>query len=756
MVICRKLTAVKGILMILGLIYHCSTSRGVGAGEHDLLFLENQMIGRIRTAVHDSERIRAIQELAFLYFDGYFDSSGADSISEMALEIARRSSDDRIRVMAWNSYVVANDLEIYHEKGIKLNQMAVETSRRLKDPALLWSSLQQMARLHLTPSKASYPIALRVSQECVRIAVLGHQKGWLVESLLLLGQSFEGLNLKVDALKQYLEAYDLAVSQRDTTLMIKCCSTASAFYLRNTLFEQSLEYKSQEEQLVRTVNPNDSTALMWILFIKMRIVFEKVFHFSKSNPHNSFNFNELKSLVDFAILTGNNRMKTYAFALFRSILIDMDQIETLRQIYQRQYPEEWIQLPYAQQNIYLRLKALFLEHEGRYDSALFYFKQAEEGILESDNLFNRSNFYFRFGQFYHRHNKIQEAIRNYRQALLLAQNASSDAHIPFIIASVKPLMQLHLELNDFRAAYDYASIYYNQIEKRQDIEKRDQVIRMDLINAQQKREIENLKEKQRQDQLIRKRQMERNLLAGGTVLFIIIIFFVYRNYRNQKRSNILLNIEKEKSDGLLLNILPRETADELKRTGTAKAKRFDTVTVMFTDFKNFTKASEELDAEVMVQKIHHYFSEFDRIISQFSIEKIKTIGDSYMCAAGIPIPTDTHAVDMVRAALEMQAFIDRERESARKKGELYFELRIGIHTGPVVAGIVGFRKFTYDIWGDTVNTASRMESSGEVNRVNVSETTYKLVRDHFMCTHRGKVSAKNMGEIDMYFVDVPE
>lgn len=752
----RKKATIWSAIILMGLICNYYACQAVVPRKDDLHTREKAMINRMNAAVHDSDRIRAIQDLAFLYFDGYFNSSGADSISEMALEIARRSSDDRIRVMAWNSYVIANDLEMYNEKGTKLNQMAVETSRRLKDPALLWSSLQQMARLQLTPSKDSYSSAFKVSQECVRLAIRDNQKSWLVESLLLLGQSFEGLNLKVDALKQFLEAYDLAVSLRDTSLMIKCCSSVSALYLRNTLFAQSLEYKILEEQLVRAVNPEDSTRLMWILFVKKRILFDKVFPFLKANPRSSQDIVQLKSIIDFSIRTGNKRMKTYAFALVRSILIDSDQIEILRQIYWQQYIDEWRKLSLNQPNISLRLKALFLEQEGRYDSALFYFKQAEKGILKSENLFNRSNFYYRFGQFYQRHYKIQEAIAKYKEALSLAQKAPSDAHVPFILAAAKPLEQLHRELDDYRAAYHYATIYYIEIEKRRDIEKRDQVIRMDLINAQQKREIENLKDKQRQDHLIRKRQTERNLLAGGIVLFLLVTFFIYRNYRNQKRSNILLNVEKEKSETLLLNILPRETADELKRTGTAKAKRFDEVTVMFTDFKNFTKASEQLDAEAMVRKIDYYFSEFDRIISQFSIEKIKTIGDSYMCAAGIPKPTVTHAGDMVRAALEMQDFIDREREASRKKGELYFELRIGIHTGPVVAGIVGFRKFAYDIWGDTVNTASRMESSGEVNRVNVSETTYKLIRDHFKCTHRGKVSAKNMGEIDMYFVDGPK
>jgi class 3 adenylate cyclase len=204
---------------------------------------------------------------------------------------------------------------------------------------------------------------------------------------------------------------------------------------------------------------------------------------------------------------------------------------------------------------------------------------------------------------------------------------------------------------------------------------------------------------------------------------------------------------------LLLNILPEETAEELKATGTAKAKSFDMVSVLFTDFKNFTQASELLSPEELVGEINLCYSEFDRIITKFGIEKIKTIGDSYMCAGGIPMVNDTHHFDIINAALEMIAFIEKNKQDKIANGLPYFELRLGIHTGPVVAGIVGIKKFSYDIWGDTVNTASRMESSGEIGKVNISGSTYELVKDKFICTYRGKVQAKNKGMIDMYFVE---
>ena len=160
-----------------------------------------------------------------------------------------------------------------------------------------------------------------------------------------------------------------------------------------------------------------------------------------------------------------------------------------------------------------------------------------------------------------------------------------------------------------------------------------------------------------------------------------------------------------------------------------------------------------MSAEELVQEINDCYSEFDRIISNHHLEKIKTIGDSYMCAGGIPVENETHAMDMVHAALEIQHFIRNYALEKKQDDNAYFEIRIGIHTGPVIAGVVGIKKFAYDIWGDTVNTASRMENSGEAGKVNISGATHELIKDQFNCTYRGKVEAKNKGEIDMYFVE---
>lgn len=221
-----------------------------------------------------------------------------------------------------------------------------------------------------------------------------------------------------------------------------------------------------------------------------------------------------------------------------------------------------------------------------------------------------------------------------------------------------------------------------------------------------------------------------------------------------ERSNELM-AEKRKSDDLLLNILPAETADELKANGSAKAKNYESVSVLFADFKGFTKLSEQLNPEQLVAELNYFFSAFDQIIQKHNIEKIKTIGDAYMCAAGLPVKNNTHSKDIILAAMEMRNFIDHhnQKNKANSGSGLIFEIRIGINTGPVVAGIVGLRKFAYDIWGDAVNIASRMETCSEPGKINISGATYQLVKNDFRCIYRGKINAKNKGEIDMYFVE---
>jgi class 3 adenylate cyclase/ligand-binding sensor domain-containing protein len=217
-----------------------------------------------------------------------------------------------------------------------------------------------------------------------------------------------------------------------------------------------------------------------------------------------------------------------------------------------------------------------------------------------------------------------------------------------------------------------------------------------------------------------------------------------------------LAAEKEKSEELLLNILPRAVADELKEKGAADARNYPMVTVLFSDFKDFTKLTQTLGTNELVGILDNYFKAFDRLCERHGVEKIKTIGDAYMCATGLPTPHPEHALRMVRFAADMITEVSRINRDSAARGLPGWEIRIGIHSGPVIAGVVGHRKFAFDIWGDTVNTASRVESAGAPGRINISEATYELIKNHpdLAFENRGNITAKGKGEMGMWFVEI--
>ena len=210
--------------------------------------------------------------------------------------------------------------------------------------------------------------------------------------------------------------------------------------------------------------------------------------------------------------------------------------------------------------------------------------------------------------------------------------------------------------------------------------------------------------------------------------------------------------EREKSDRLLLNILPKEIAEEMKRSGIPEPLHYESVTVLFTDFVGFTQFAEKMSPRELVDELHECFSQFDAIMREHGLEKLKTIGDSYMCCGGIPSVNLTHPVDTVLAALKIQQEVNRTARAKEAAGRPCWQLRLGIHTGPLIAGVIGETKFAYDVWGDTVNTASRMESSGTAGKINISPSTFRLVRKFFECRYRGRIKAKNKGKLAMYYV----
>jgi class 3 adenylate cyclase len=356
-------------------------------------------------------------------------------------------------------------------------------------------------------------------------------------------------------------------------------------------------------------------------------------------------------------------------------------------------------------------------------------------------------------QIYYRQGKINAALVAYQKAENIAKSLDSKFRLK---ESYQGLAACYASLHDYNHAFEYQARLLDIKDTIYNRESDQKLARLDFGFQMDKKQSEiNLltKDKELQESNLRRQKTAKNAVIGGLFLVFVIAIILFRGYRNKVKTNKILDQQKEQIENLVLNILPAEVAQELKDHGYAKPKYFDLVSVLFTDFKGFTKIADELSPHEVVTELNECFIAFDEIIGKYGLEKIKTIGDAYMCAGGIPTPNYEHPVKMVQAGLEIREYIRKRNDVRISVGLPPWELRIGIHVGPIVAGVVGRKKYAYDIWGSTVNIASRMESNGEAGNVNVSASVYNYIKDQYQCTYRGKIYAKNIGEIDMYFVE---
>ncbi|NND52943.1 MAG: tetratricopeptide repeat protein [Flavobacteriaceae bacterium] len=310
------------------------------------------------------------------------------------------------------------------------------------------------------------------------------------------------------------------------------------------------------------------------------------------------------------------------------------------------------------------------------------------------------------------------------------------------------LSELHEMKGNYKASHEY---YTAHIKYRDSIINLENIqamadVRTDYEVSQKQVEVDLLNEQKRNQRII--------VIATAVALFLIGLLAIGLFRRNKfiKKTNAIIAEERDRSDKLLLNILPEETAQELKESGKVKAKKFDSATILFTDFKGFTHYAESLPPEEVVELVDFYFSKFDEIMETYKLEKIKTVGDAYMSAGGLHPPKEDHAIRMTLAAWDIIDFVNKQKLESPTHS-VHFDIRIGINTGPLVAGVVGSKKFAYDIWGDSVNVASRMESNSEPGKINISEHTYNLIKDAFECEYRGELDMKNHGAMKMYFVN---
>jgi class 3 adenylate cyclase len=398
---------------------------------------------------------------------------------------------------------------------------------------------------------------------------------------------------------------------------------------------------------------------------------------------------------------------------------------------------------------------LMFQEQGDYPKGLEHYQRSLKIREEIGDKSGIAMAVTNIGGLYQKQGDHQQAIKHCGKGLLLAQEIGT---LVYEKEACNCLYDAHKSLGNGNKALEYHeqmlalddSLNAKETAKKlQQMEFQKVMLADSIAKAEEARVIKELHQEE-----VRKKNNTRNMLIVGGLIVLLIAGGIYSRLRYTRKAKAVIEKEKDRSENLLLNILPADIAAELKEKGKAEARDFDLVTIIFTDFKGFTQQSAKLSAAELVSEINHCFEAFDHIIEKHGVEKIKTIGDAYMAAGGLPVPSEDSIKNTVLAALEMQEFIVKRKEKMDLEGQPAFEMRVGIHTGPVVAGIVGVKKFQYDIWGDTVNTASRIESNGQVGKVNVSEATYELLKtsSEFTFENRGKIEAKGKGEIEMYFV----
>jgi len=393
------------------------------------------------------------------------------------------------------------------------------------------------------------------------------------------------------------------------------------------------------------------------------------------------------------------------------------------------------------------------DRQRRYDLALFYHKKALDIARKLNGTLDITQSLMGMA-------KTNISKKNWSEALMYLKEAEKIAMKHQYSGELKNVYEsfanVYNQISDYKNAYVYQYKYAAIKDTLYNIEtdRKLGTLQFDFDIQKKQSEVDLLtKDNQLQEENLKRQKFAKNAILVGLFLILIIALILYRNYRRKVKTNQLLDKQKAEIEGLLLNILPAEVAKELQETGEAVPRHYDEVSVLFSDFKGFTHHAEKLSPQELVKELNDCFIAFDEIIVKHNLEKIKTIGDAYMCAGGIPLERTGHVSSMVKASLEIQEWIKFNNDNRKEKGLPPWDLRIGIHVGPVVAGVVGKKKYAYDIWGSTVNIASRLESSGEPGRVNISSAIYELIKDEYPCTHRGKIYAKNVGDIDMYFID---
>jgi tetratricopeptide (TPR) repeat protein len=460
--------AITGLLLLL-----CVSS---ASGREAADSIRTKLTAEIRKTGSDSLRIEKLSKLAFYYNEVHGDRRMADSISQEAIELAENSFRPGLLLLAYNSYIECNDPAANAGKSLNYALEAVKLSRLQNKPALVWRSYSNLVKVYLAAYR--YNEALGSSYQALAQADAMEDEPLRAESYLLIGQSLEGNNQKIEAFRNYLNAVSLAEKTREPALLKKCYSQLSAFYNYNKMFEKASVYKLRQIDLIAQSLPLDSLELMWAKYDLQAI--------SINSNNNRLNNKSMQEVLDFAIRNNYTRLKNYEITLYRSHLIEANKIDQLYQLYNKQYPHELSDLETKNPSMYYRLKAYFEEEDHQPESARYYLEKAEEIIRTDPNKILQSNFYQRFGQFLKRQGQNREAIEKYTESYELASKAS---YFEYMLSSSKNLESLYHQLGDDKNAYAYSVLNRSLADSVRLLTQNDEMLMMEIDHESKQREL---------------------------------------------------------------------------------------------------------------------------------------------------------------------------------------------------------------------------------------------------------------------------
>ncbi len=659
----------------------------------------------------------------------------AEQVLREAIALAQRLGYLRGEAKAWNGLGVIEEIRQNKNAALQHYLKALALRQQLDDKVEIASSLNNLGVLYenfgqpdsaLAYHKQSLSI-LEALQDTLRIA----RARFNIAAVLQESGDY------TEARSQLYEARAILEQVGDTDGMAKVYAQLGHIYLELDRYREALRWYRQALDLRQRLGEPQGLAMALSDY---------------ANALDEYQARGTDSLTDvFALLNRTAAPRRTAEARSADTVL----------YYYQQALDIWNQLDNVagKAQVFTNMADVY-KRLGQYNKGLRLLQQAETIALELDDplllmeIYNvQSDIYDRMGQY----RKALERVEKYYALALETKNQK------FAQSALKDFSEVYAAMGDYQKAYAYRVKYDEFRYARLREKERSDFARKEVLYEAERRERQ-LKEQETALKLqaaeLARSRLELYASLAGVLALLVLAALLYSRNRLRARTNrelaaknAVIESERQRADDLLMNILPSATAEELKVHNRVKPVRYESVTVMFTDFKGFTLIAEQLPSEVLIAELDECFSLFDDIVRTFGLEKIKTIGDAYMCAGGLPLPNDTHPVDVVRAAIAMQCRLQAMMAQKRTEGKPIFEMRIGIHTGPVIAGVVGRHKFAYDIWGDTVNTAARLEQCSEPRKINISETTYHAVREYFPCTHRGRLSAKNKGEVDMYFVE---